>query len=839
MAHGEPNQSPGSGHDDPQLAVDAARVAASAGGTAVVRLSAPRIGGLTSFLRFVAEHPAGLDVISTSGLGGRDGFAVARRLLGLPDPRSGAATGGRRSFFEAGVSGAAEAVAVESMLRRAESVVGTTPMLWVIDDAELAGPGTWRWLTDLVRTGNLPLAIVYGTHDPDLAPLGDESPIELPSLGLRAAVDVTGRLRDLVGDSPLLSAAAVAGARFAVADVAAVLDEPLHRCVAELSRLTRAGVIEADGTDYRFVRRHDWDAALAMADPPVQAALHAAFARLLIDRDDDPAVAADHLMKSGLRVRGDVDWLTAAAEQIVGLDAHLAVELTDRALSLSPDPSRRLRIVRGRALSTVGRVAEAEASIRLLLVDAVGDEQAALRRDLAMGYFHQGRAGETVSVLAEATELATDPVMKARLTADLAMAYLLAGQYPTGREVAARGARMGEEVGDVNAVVAAEMVDLLVTWYQLELDDAVRLADHVELLSELPEAAEAALYQPWFAGSLLRLEMGEFDHSRRLNALGRAHALESGHLWASPVYDALDAYAAWEEGDFDRAVASATGALAWRLEDKFGAEIWCRAFLGRIALARGDVAAAERHLRDGQALVLSAQAQLGLDHLAMLEADLARHHGDRDHARAVLSGAWMLMSALSVHAALPRLCVELAGELTGGAGQELRDHMLADLHAAAARTGFAHHQADADYVEARLTDDWSGLAAAADRYAALGRAHRAARTRVEAALLAEPVDITEARRLARQAQATLDALGADGDLAPIRHLCGGGRRPGPRGLSPSEMQVIELVSVGLTNTEIAERLVLSRRTVESHVSSAYRKFGVSNRVELAQAFATR
>jgi DNA-binding NarL/FixJ family response regulator len=44
--------------------------------------------------------------------------------------------------------------------------------------------------------------------------------------------------------------------------------------------------------------------------------------------------------------------------------------------------------------------------------------------------------------------------------------------------------------------------------------------------------------------------------------------------------------------------------------------------------------------------------------------------------------------------------------------------------------------------------------------------------------------------------------------------------------------VLELLADCLSNVEIASRLYLSRRTVESHVSSAYRKLGLSTRVEL-------
>jgi DNA-binding CsgD family transcriptional regulator len=53
-------------------------------------------------------------------------------------------------------------------------------------------------------------------------------------------------------------------------------------------------------------------------------------------------------------------------------------------------------------------------------------------------------------------------------------------------------------------------------------------------------------------------------------------------------------------------------------------------------------------------------------------------------------------------------------------------------------------------------------------------------------------------------------------------------------LTPQERQTALLVSSGLGNSEIAARLFLSRRTVEHHLSNAYRKLGVRSRSELAQ-----
>lgn len=51
-------------------------------------------------------------------------------------------------------------------------------------------------------------------------------------------------------------------------------------------------------------------------------------------------------------------------------------------------------------------------------------------------------------------------------------------------------------------------------------------------------------------------------------------------------------------------------------------------------------------------------------------------------------------------------------------------------------------------------------------------------------------------------------------------------------LSERELEIIELVATGLTNQEIAQQLMISKRTVDNHVSNIFAKTGAKNRVAL-------
>ena len=77
------------------------------------------------------------------------------------------------------------------------------------------------------------------------------------------------------------------------------------------------------------------------------------------------------------------------------------------------------------------------------------------------------------------------------------------------------------------------------------------------------------------------------------------------------------------------------------------------------------------------------------------------------------------------------------------------------------------------------------------------------------------------------------ALAAQGKAATLSMGAGslphGNISANPAGLSAREVEVLRWVALGLTDAQVAEQLVISPRTVTSHLSSIYNKLGVSSR----------
>jgi DNA-binding NarL/FixJ family response regulator len=231
--------------------------------------------------------------------------------------------------------------------------------------------------------------------------------------------------------------------------------------------------------------------------------------------------------------------------------------------------------------------------------------------------------------------------------------------------------------------------------------------------------------------------------------------------------------------------------------------------LASLHLARGELSAAA-------AVIRRAVGMLGGDRLRVvpLLATLAEVH---------LSG-----SELEQAAAVCQRLREVAGESPSG---EIR----AEVSLAEGRV--ALHRGDASAAAALLE-------AALAQLARSERPHLLARVRLELARALADSDPAGAGVEARAAIAAFQRVAAEPGLRQAREVLDRlgsrqGEAPPPDGLTRREYEVAELVARGLTNRQIAERLFLSVRTVETHVDRALGKLAFRTRTQLAGWVAAR
>jgi len=143
--------------------------------------------------------------------------------------------------------------------------------------------------------------------------------------------------------------------------------------------------------------------------------------------------------------------------------------------------------------------------------------------------------------------------------------------------------------------------------------------------------------------------------------------------------------------------------------------------------------------------------------------------------------------------------------------------------------------------------DPAALLAAADSYRSAGRPLDRAQALEDAAvLLAGRDDAGAAHTALTEALSIYEMRGAEWDIqraaTRLRRL---GIRRGARGtrhrpatgwdaLTPTEVKVAQLVAGGQSNPDIAAQLVLSRNTVQTHVSHILAKLGARSRAEVAR-----
>ena len=163
-----------------------------------------------------------------------------------------------------------------------------------------------------------------------------------------------------------------------------------------------------------------------------------------------------------------------------------------------------------------------------------------------------------------------------------------------------------------------------------------------------------------------------------------------------------------------------------------------------------------------------------------------------------------------------------------------------------------HRQANALYCRGLLEHDTDGLLTAAERYADAGRPLLSAKALEAAATeFLRGEDRDQARAAFIRAVEVYTSLGAAADVSRLQaSFRAHGIRRGPHAkhrqarsgwdsLTATETKVAALVVEGLSNPEIATKLLLSRRTVATHVSHILRKLGVNSRIDIAREAALR
>ena len=153
--------------------------------------------------------------------------------------------------------------------------------------------------------------------------------------------------------------------------------------------------------------------------------------------------------------------------------------------------------------------------------------------------------------------------------------------------------------------------------------------------------------------------------------------------------------------------------------------------------------------------------------------------------------------------------------------------------ALAADSQIPHRQANAGYCRGLLDHDATQLLAAADRYEQASRPLLKAQA-LEAAAgeFIRSGDREQARSAFTQAVEVYGSLGAAADVARLQ-------AGGWDSLTPTETKIAALVEAGLSNPEIAATLLLSRRTIATHVSHILKKLDVHSRTDIAREAALR
>jgi DNA-binding CsgD family transcriptional regulator len=327
--------------------------------------------------------------------------------------------------------------------------------------------------------------------------------------------------------------------------------------------------------------------------------------------------------------------------------------------------------------------------------------------------------------------------------------------------------------------------------------------------------------------------------------------------------------------EFERAVQWVRAAD--RFSERYGCPFlyaYCRTLYGNVLVATGRWGLAEAELKTAVEITRDSLPPLHALALASL-AELRLAQGRIEEAGRLIAGLADQAPAARVRAAIqlargePKLAAATAQRGLDGAGEDrLESAPLLELlgeaeialgdDEAAVQRGRELSQLGAELdcrtIQAR-GERLAGHALAADAgppaarrqlelalqmFVRLGMPIEAGRTRLLIAEALRRLEPEVATSEARAALETFEELGAggyaDAAAALLRGLGVKAARAGPKGigtLTRREREVLSLLGEGLSNPEIAERLYVSRKTVQHHVAHVLSKLGVRSRAEAA------
>lgn len=678
-------------------------------------------------------------------------------------------------------------------------------------------------------------------------------PVSLPE---RLVDRLVRRTIAIGGDDGLVARTiAVVATEVTADEIAAVLDRPLPSVIESLIALSSGGVLAEGGSSPAF--RHDL-IRRAVYDATPRSVIQALNRRTLTVLG--PA-APVHRIGSCLLAAADptrpadLARLIELGSALVASEPHLAVPLLTQALPGTPvtDP-RSLTVARNlaRALIDTGRAREALTVLdeRLAAIPPPYPVVMHVVRAMALSM-----SGNLQSALAPHSEDAAAHVLErselddphaADAVAQLALLYCAGG-----RPAQATGLLdwLNGHPGDRSRYGRAYEHAARAWMHSI----AGRFADSVAesgvgmAVLEGNSSRSAAAARPVLVRAIMLDNLGRGEE-----ALGtlRTGQLVPGPRWNDLLLQFATTLLLYRHGEWDDALAEAEAGLVGAEETGFSIAVcWPFAMSAAIEALRGKHDDARRHLAAAATRV--TPSSLGAELLGYATAITEETAGHLDAAAATLAVTARAVLRLPA----PGLLVNF-GVDTVRLNRSRDDAAAAAVGDALDRLTTASQSpvvaALAAWCHGLMANDVDRLAWAAHELSTYGRPPQAARAWHDAAVTAAASGHPErARTMAAKAFPAYDDLGADylhrrlrAELRdaglPVRPRRGTVRpRAGWDSLTDTERGVVALVADGLTNGEIAKRLVVSRRTVESHLARIYPKVDVHSRGELVAAMARR